>query len=210
MQLNRTISVKEAQDFCEGTKKLEPHELKYKGKAAWDDAIAKAIIDINVEGPCGPDNLPCRTHNHTLAFFACPLCNKVEPNTLKIFQLTDIDKGCKCSHCSKQSALRYWKCSCDKRWHHCPEHRNTLKQPLKRDASTIINTPKGKTSNKPKAVKRRHTLRTSFKHLLEDDVQRTSNKRAADGLIPLGKCRHSTIKPNLVGPSLRSRFFSAM
>ena len=52
-------------------------------------------------------------------------------------------------------------------------------------------------------LKRKHL---GYDDILDDDLKREAKRRMSDGCIPLGTCKHLTIKPNLLGPILKKRF----
>ena len=149
--------------------------------------------------------------NPDTSFFECPNCKAVEPSSCKQFQLKDLDLKHKCHNCTKYNAVRFWNCSCGSRWQHCQIHRHSVTPELIPHMSTVGQSQSNASTSQRKR-KRKFRSNLTYDELLAEESKETEYrlgkkyKIGAENVICLGKQIHTSIKPNLIGPSLRKRF----
>ena len=101
-----------------------PIELKLNGKASWDSQLCKGHV---IDPGCCVRNWSTSgdpTEDAALAFFKCPKCTHLEPNTCKAFRLGDLDLEQNCNACNGSYKVSRWKCKCGSHWHRCHLHRH--------------------------------------------------------------------------------------
>jgi uncharacterized CHY-type Zn-finger protein len=213
VKLNRTISNQLATNFINGTHSIVPNELNLKGKVGWDSTIPTVTQECS-----GQQIDPVQQNRYQVIignteFFEFPRCNKVEPSTIDAFKSNDLDTQHKCFHCNKNSAIKSWRCKCGVAWHTCLEHNKLVHehpQHRSKKAKTSHPVPSqgGNIMRKRKAV---GTAESEYDALLARDCQleeRLLNKKrkCPEMCIQLGSQQHTTLKPNLIGPTLAHRF----
>ena len=106
----------------------------------------------------------------------------------------------------------YWRCPCGSRWQHCRVHRYSVAPENKPHMSTVHGQSQSEAGSSKSKRKRPPTHNLSYDDLLAKENHESDHrlgkkyKRSAETLICLGKQTHTSIKPNLIGPSLRARF----
>ena len=152
------------------------------------------------------------THPLT-AFFECPRCQKVEPSTCKVFQYNDIDRKHKCARCNKTSQIKSWKCGCGIEWQRCAIHRYST---LLEKTPNNMQPTKGQTQSVLATLKRKRKATSSlvtFDEILADDIRMDDhrldqkNRDREPNDIILGMRKHKAVRPNLLGPILKMRFY---
>ncbi len=217
IKLNRTIANKHIHTFLNKENKLEPHELKFNGRAGWDSTIpilpAAHIEHINRWESIVPQQSEGTQPDVT--FYECPRCSKVEPSSCRSFQLDDLDLKHKCKLCNKLSCIKLWKCQCKDKWYTCSLHtRNN------NDYSTSACFPCNMTTAKGRPLahdigkvrkKARTSFQLTFNQNLDADFRRADNKRKRDNCetFALGNTVHESIHPSLLGPILKKRFIGS-
>ena len=216
--LVRGGSMEKHKQYVKGNINLIPHELKLKGKAAWDSNLPiKATrstsggkwADLFKEERFQPPP--------TAVFHSCPECGGLESSLRARFQRNDLDVKLKCGFCLKAFPLKRWLCECAQPWHACETHAGCFKP--RDDASSggqllngHLSEPARGSGNEARVRTRRLTTPES---ILADDSRRAKaqkvfkkgEKRKAD--VILGDVPVALKRPTLLGPILNERFNGA-
>jgi hypothetical protein len=110
VQLSRTIAKKGSLDFVDLHGKMNPIEMKLKGKANWDSTMisfksTSATVSTGIDTWTRNDSQPQADAIHS--FFECPNCPHVEYSSCKAFQIFDIDIKQKCNVCTKSTSVKF-------------------------------------------------------------------------------------------------------
>ena len=147
------------------------------------------------------------------AIFECPRCQKVEPNTCKVFQYNDLDKKQTCARCHKSSNIRSWKCCCGTEWQRCAIHRYST---LLEKAPNVNKPAEGQSHSDLATSQRKRKASTpllTYDEILAEEISMDDRKLDrmsqdhATSVIPLGERKHKSVRINFLGPTLRTRFY---
>ena len=222
VKLARSISDRHAHEYIRGTRKLQPTELKLRGKANWDSNLA-VVQDTSPVGSWeqNEETIVVR-HCSQVVFLSCPVCNNKTANSSRTFSFEDYDKLSRCSFCNKSSPIKKWICPCKVKWHLCREHKN-CRQDARHPASSSKDEEKmcGRNPGSPvedrKASKR---AACDFDAVLAQDKARSKQrlngpqgqKRKAFVVLddyepsPALRVGPSASLPRVLGPILAKRF----
>jgi hypothetical protein len=202
------------QEFLSMRRNIIPAKLKLKGKVGWDSTIPQMASTGNGDNaPQAPEYAACSNVPRNIAFFECPICQKVEPSTCAAFQHIDLDKKQLCTACLRQSAVKLWKCNCGKAWHICHVHKH---MPLPQNTHATMLPSIGQPSASANRLKRKRkqppSYLLSYAEMLAEDLRKTQLKEERDvqgiqhRVISLGNCKHGPIRSNFLSPNLKRRF----
>ena len=131
-------------------------------------------------------------------------------------QLDDLNKKHKCKLCNKMSCIKLWKCQCRDKWYKCSQHTRNINidYSVPPCLPSIRSTAKGRPLA-PEGGRVRRKARHSFQRTpsqnLDVDFRKADNKRKRNSCedIALGDVVHSSIRPSLLGPTLKRRFIGS-
>ena len=213
VRLGRALSNKHTLDFINHSTSIAPKELKVIGKVGWDSTIPILTPSCDSDSGMGMPAIASKhPNNPDTSFFECPNCKSVEPSSCKHFQLKDLDIKHKCHNCAKYNAVRFWRCPCGSRWQHCQVHRYSVAPENNPHMSTVQGQSQSEAASSKRKRKNSPTPNLSYDDLLAKEILESDHRLgkkyrySAETLICLGKQTHTSIKPNLIGPSLRARF----
>jgi len=216
--LIRSVSGQKHDQWVKGEINLIPHELKLKGKAAWDSNLSiKATAPTSGDKWADLFKEESFKPNPTAVFHSCPECGGLESSLRARFQRNDLDVKLTCGFCSQASPIKRWLCICARPWHACQMHAGCFKpsddalnrgQPI----NGHLSEPARGTGNDTRVHTRRLTTPES---ILADDCRRAKaqrvskqgEKRKAD--VILGDNPAAWKRPTLLGPILNERFNGA-
>ena len=146
---------------------------------------------------------------------SCPRCREVESDTLKHFQLDDLDMRIRCDFCSKRLQVKDWLCPCGDPWYLCDKHWSTVTSRVPQSSGSV------QKSREPNSSTELGGSRALLKHigppdevLLLDARREIARSRARRGtqpeqLVCLGNRPSSLSAPTLLQPILAQRFGSS-
>jgi hypothetical protein len=207
-KLNRTISNTNAEEFLQGTRKLQPHDIKMNGKTGWDSSLPVLNDETHISNRWNQYAIGNEPPRKNIAFYACPKtdCLKKEPSSAKGFQTHDLDRQQICRHCHRQSAARKWLCACGIPWYTCDTHKtyhckSEVRLQSNQQPNAMIK------SLRSQMLKKRR-INMGHEEILAQERKRAKRK-ATEG------CRSDDIEledapppkvPRLLGPILQRRF----
>jgi len=206
------------EQYVKGMVNLLPHELKLKGKAAWDSNLP-VLATIHMSGEKWADRFKEESYSPspTAMMHSCPECGGLESSLRAKFQRRDLDEKLKCGFCLKTTAVKKWLCNCAKPWHACNDHAHGL-QPkwLRQSEGQLLNGHLSDSVSDPKPMPKASNRRLrATEDILADDHRRAKAQRASKG----GEKRRADIcfdinpaafkRPTRLGPILSERFNGA-
>ena len=185
-----------------------PHELKLKGKAAWDSNLSTMAIKSTHQYDWASLSAEGFNVQPEATMLGCPMCGGLESSHIAAFQRYDLDRRLKCGFCKKLNPVRKWQCPCFKPWHMCNTHAGCFK-PRAGGEQQLLTGRLSSASNdfKPCGSKRSKSP--------EDVIAADQRKFKALKLAKQGDKRKADIifeedrrlkQPTLLGPILRERF----
>jgi len=110
--LARGGAIKTHKQFTKGETNLLPHELKLKGKAAWDSSLSTMAIKPTLQDDWASLSAEGVNRHTEATLLGCPGCGGLESSHISVFQRFDLDRRHKCGFCFKFNPVRKWKCPC--------------------------------------------------------------------------------------------------
>ena len=208
--LSRDLSEKHIDAYINGQYKVVPKVLALNGKAGWASTVFKdcCVQTRHCPWPAMP-LLGNGAQTSDTGFYQCALCRKVEPNTCRDFQYSDLDVRHKCFHCRKASPVNNWTCCCDLKWFLCPRH---CKDPGSCTTSSQQSVVKQQTSSCSSASRKRSHAEASssdMQEMLEQDLRREHRRampRQATVITLSDSAVMPPVRPTMLPLILRRRF----
>ena len=129
----------------------------------------------------------------------------------KKFQLADLDQKQKCFFCHKLTPVKNWKCCCNVVWHQCASHRLAWMHDQQPRSNKHPAPGQAQSDDGHGRSKVRRIRPPTITDIISDDLREyAKRKRECEGtegrIVDLGHTVHHSVKPQLLGPSLKRRF----
>ena len=188
--------------------------MRLNGNAGWDSEMPVLTPNANADDAHPPretDGPRPSAVNRVVAFFECPSCKSSESSTSKNFQFVDLDQKQKCFFCKKSAPVKHWRCRCNVVWHQCALHRSAWMHDQQRCSIKNPAPGQARSDDDHDGRKVRRIRPPTINDIINDDLKEyAKRKREYDGTegetFDLGQTVHYSVKPYLLGPSLKKRF----
>ena len=207
--LIRGGSVKTHKRFLKGEINLLPHELKLKGKAAWDSNLSTMAIKPTLQGDWASLSAEGFNQHTGATMLGCPGCGGLESSHVSSFQRYDLDRRHKCGFCRKLNPVRKWRCPCLKPWHVCSTHAGCFKPRAGGEEEQLLigRLSSGSNDLKPDGSRKWKTpedvIAADHRKVKALKIAQQGIKRKADITFDVERCFK---KPTCLGPVLSERF----